>query len=101
MTSDLKSQLAILRRRITRINHKYNSEGVGGAAPPGRSRPPGRLPASESEPSLPGEPAENHHGRYWQAEKFFPNHRCHGTVEFSRLAELSAELLPAISSGRK
>src|SRR5262249_9875480 len=34
-----------------------------------------------------------------QAEKFFANQRRHGNVEFSRLGQLSAELLPAISGG--
>src|SRR5712692_1923885 len=101
MTSDLKAQLAVLRRRVTRINHKYQSEEVCRAASLGRSRASAR-PSQTLEPncdSIPGQLVENDYGHYWQTEKFFPNHRRHGPVEFSRLSELSPDLLPAISSG--
>lgn len=85
MTSDLRSQLAVLRRRVTRINNKY--------------REPVRPAHYNAETVLPGEVIENEHGRYFLSEKFFPNHRRHGSVEFSRLAELSAGWLSAISAG--
>ncbi|MBI3666125.1 MAG: ribonuclease H-like domain-containing protein [Acidobacteria bacterium] len=91
MTSDLKQQLAVLRRRVTRISNKY------------RETAPAAVPASpahyDAEAFLPGEVMENEHGRYFLSEKFFSSHRRHGTVELSRLAELPAELVSAVSSG--
>ncbi len=53
----------------------------------------------EAVASLPGEEVQNALGRYWTTEKFYPHHRRHGTVEISRLSELSGNLLPSISRG--
>ncbi|HZS50016.1 MAG TPA: ribonuclease H-like domain-containing protein [Bryobacterales bacterium] len=117
MTSDLKSQLALLRRRITRINRKYQG-GPAGTSPPGSldgtfalyggsdafspgdsaCEPEIYAPVRYSpEKFVPGSVVENEQGRYFLAEKFFPSHRHHGGIEFSRLNELAGELLPAIS----
>lgn len=49
--------------------------------------------------SLPGQQAENSLGRYWTIEKFYPAHRRHGTVEISRLSELTGDLLTGVSRG--
>jgi uncharacterized protein YprB with RNaseH-like and TPR domain len=85
MITDLKSQLAVLRRRVTRINNKYSAKPA-----------PVRYHA---EALVPGEVVENEHGRYFLSEKLFPGHRSHGNVEFSRIAELSGALLQGISRG--
>lgn len=83
MTADWKSQLALLRGRVTRINHKY--------------REPLKPLRYAAEAILPGREMENEYGRYFLSEKLFPAHRRHGSVELSRLAELSAELPAQIS----
>jgi len=86
MTSGLQSQLGVLRRRITRIDHKYRRDLVS----------PVRY---QAETILPGREIENEQGRYFLSEKFFPHHRSHGSVELSRLAELPGSLLEGISGG--
>ncbi len=116
-SSDLKSQLALLRRRISRINRRHQG-GAAGTSPPGSLN--GTLPVyqgsdafcpgdSVGEPEIyaparyspekfiPGSVAENEQGRYFLAEKFFPSHRRHGAIELWRLNELAGELLPAVS----
>jgi uncharacterized protein YprB with RNaseH-like and TPR domain len=115
MTSDLKSQLAVLRRRVTRIQNKYRRAGAGNggagleqtdtAAEAGFHAAgifPGQIaeaPGAGVENLLSGQIVENEHGRYFQSERFFPNHRRHGSVEFSRLAEMPGGWLEAISRG--
>ena len=84
MTTDLHSQLALLRRRLTRIDNKYR-------------RPPLRPDRYHADDLLPGEIVENSRGRFFLHEKLSPAHRRHGPVEFSSLGELPADLLSAIS----
>ena len=84
--TDLQRQLATLRGRITRINHKYVS-----APPP--------APRVYDTSALPGKVVENAHGRYFLSEKFFPGHRRHGSVEISRLTEMPGEWLSGVSQG--
>jgi uncharacterized protein YprB with RNaseH-like and TPR domain len=86
--SSLQQQLAILRRRVTRVHRRYAAE----TAPPA---PASLLDTS----SLPGHVVENELGRYFLSEKLFPLHRRHGSLEFSRLAEMTGELLSRVSRG--
>ena len=81
-----QAQLAQLRRRIARIES------------PSRDRKEA-VPRAVSQPSLPGNEAQNAHGRYWTTEKFYPHDRRHGAVEISRLAELTGDLLASVSRG--
>src|ERR1700731_1365532 len=113
MTADFKSRLAVLRRRITRIERKprdlrpvmagvdpeLGESGVEGGENQVWHPEPFVPVCYEAEEFIPGEVVENEKGRYFLAEKFFPAHRSHGSVEFSRLAELSPDLLQAASSG--
>lgn len=85
MSTDLKQQLAVLRRRVTMI----------------QNRPRPRLAPIhyDADALMDGKVVENQHGRYFLWERFFPGHRRHGNVEISRLAELPGELLTGVSNG--
>lgn len=93
MTADLKSRLATLRRRATRVSNQYRDAAPAPAGPV----PLEPAPATALETILPGRVVENEHGRFFLAEKFYPAHRRHGSVELSRLAALDPGLLSAIS----
>jgi hypothetical protein len=49
--------------------------------------------------SLPGAESANDLGRFWLAEKFYPGHRRHGTIEISQLGDLPPTLVSDISRG--
>jgi len=91
--SDLQEQLALLRRRIARIDRKY-AEG-----------PPPVKPASERRPEryrveqwLDGREVETPHGKHFETEKLFERHRRHGSMDVLSLEEMPPDLLAAISA---
>lgn len=91
--SDLQEQLALLRRRIARIDRKYA---------PG---PPPVKPASERRPEryrveqwLEGQEVETAHGKHFETEKLFERHRRHGSMDVLSLEEMPPDLLAAISA---
>ena len=82
--SDLQEQLAMLRRRIARIDRKY-------AAP---KLPPVRHPllAPDPEPAryfveewLSGEEVHTDYGCHFETERLYEPHRCHGSLDVSTL----------------
>jgi len=101
MTAVTKADMARLRRRIERIE--------GGRMEPSQPQEsasdhddPFTFEAPEhydAEQCLDGEVMENPHGKYFLHERFYPNHKLHGTFEISRLAATLGEHLPAISKG--
>jgi uncharacterized protein len=92
---DLQEQLAALRRRMARIDRKYESGPPRPAAPP-NPRKPERYFVEEW---LSGEEVETAHGRHFETERFWERHRRHGSAEISELAELPGDLLAPISDG--
>jgi hypothetical protein len=90
---DLQQQLALLRRRMARIDRKY---AAGPPAPPPEPRRPPRYAVEEW---LGGAEVETASGKHWETERFWPRHRRHGSLDLSDLAELPADLLGAISEG--
>jgi hypothetical protein len=88
--SDFQEQLAILRRRIAKIDQKY--------AKPTPQRPP-----AAQEPShtvhLPFEEVETQHGRHYETEKLYERHRRHGSIGIADLEDLPSDLLDTISNG--
>jgi uncharacterized protein len=88
--SDFQEQLAILRRRIAKIDRKY-------------AKPEPRRPPAAQEPShavhLPFEEIETQHGRHYETEKLYERHRRHGSIGIADLEDLPSDLLDAISNG--
>ena len=88
--SDFQEQLAILRRRIAKIDQKY--------AKPARQRSlaaPNPLPTTH----LPFDEVETQHGRHYETEKLYERHRRHGSIGIADLEDLSGDLLDTISNG--
>jgi uncharacterized protein YprB with RNaseH-like and TPR domain len=88
--SDFQEQLAILRRRIAKIDQKY--------AKPALQRPPvahERLHV----PHLPFDEVETAHGRHYETEKLYERHRRHGSIGIADLEDLPVDLLDTISNG--
>ncbi len=96
---DLQEQLAILRRKIRRIDRKY-------ASPRPESQP---TPAPHPEDFAPlhhfidefmsGEVVQTPHGEHFETEKLYARHRRHGSMDISVLAELPDDLLDSLSEG--
>ena len=88
--SDFQEQLAILRRRIAKIDLKY--------AKPAPKRPAATLDPAPS-PHLPFDEVETAHGRHYETEKLYERHRRHGSIGIADLEDLSGDLLDTISNG--
>ncbi len=91
--SDLQHQLALLRRRIARVDRKY---AVGPPAPRPDPRRPERYFVEEW---LGGAEVETAFGKHFETERLWQRHRRHGSMDISTLAELPPDLLEAISGG--
>lgn len=90
--SDLQGQLAILRRKVARIDKKY-ANGVPTPAAPVDHRP-ARYFVDEW---MSGEVVETPFGRHFETEKLYERHRRHGSMDISNLLELPEDLLGALS----
>ena len=93
---DIQEQLAALRQRIARVDRKYDRKYPNPATAP---RPPLRHGGEFVEELLSGEVVETPLGRHFETEKLWANHRRHGSVYISDLAELPADLLDPLSDG--
>ncbi len=91
--SDLQHQLALLKRRIARIDRKY----AGG--PPAPPSAPRRTQRYFVEEWMGGREIETPLGKHFETERIWLRHRRHGSIDISTLAELPADLLAAISGG--
>jgi uncharacterized protein YprB with RNaseH-like and TPR domain len=88
--SDFQEQLAVLRRRIAKIDQKY-------------AKPSPRLSATHNPPAtthLPFDEVETAHGRHCETEKLYERHRRHGSIGIADLEDLTPDLLDAISNGQ-
>ena len=92
---DIQEQLALLKRRIARIDRKY-SRGVPAPPPAARDVRPARYFVDEW---MSGREVETPHGRHFESERTWQRHRRHGSVDISVLDELPPDLLSAISAG--
>jgi uncharacterized protein YprB with RNaseH-like and TPR domain len=95
--SDLQEQLALLRRRIAKIDRKFAGAPARPAAPP---------PFVDDRPAryfvdewLSGEENRTPHGCHFCTDKIWERHRRHGSLDISSLVEMPADLLTAISDG--
>jgi uncharacterized protein len=92
--SDFQDQLALLRRRIAKIDKKY-------ADPKPRRQPAPPMPALIPTPEdyLAGNEIETEHGRHFETEKLYERHRRHGSIGIADLEDLPHDLLHSISNG--
>jgi len=88
---DLQEQLAILRRKVARIDRKYAEASQTPAA------------AVDNRPSryfieqwMSGEVVETPLGTHFETEKLYERHRRHGSMDLSNLLELPEDLLGAL-----
>jgi uncharacterized protein YprB with RNaseH-like and TPR domain len=88
--SELQEQLALLRRKIARIDRKYEN----GPPPAATPQKPERYSAEQW---LPGEVVETPHGRHYETERLYERHRRHGSMDISSLAELPEDLLSPLT----
>jgi len=96
---DLQEQLAILRRRMRRIDRKYATrQPKAGEAAEEKASDRGPLHWFIDE-YLSGDVVETPHGSHFETEKLYERHRRHGSMDISNLAELPEDLLDALSGG--
>lgn len=93
---DPQEQLALLRRRIARIDRKWASKPPGQPAPPRGGLRPARWFAEEV---LSGEVVATPFGEHFETEKIWERHRRHGSMDISSLCELPCDLLDSLSGG--
>ncbi|MCS7314258.1 MAG: ribonuclease H-like domain-containing protein [Bryobacterales bacterium] len=94
MGEDIQDLLAVLKRKIERINRKYAAD-----ASPTRRSEPERCAPSCIERWLPGQLIETPRGRHFETERLWERHRRHGCIEIEALAALPADLLDRLSEG--
>jgi uncharacterized protein YprB with RNaseH-like and TPR domain len=91
---DLQQQLAALRQRIARVDRKWSKD-----PPPVAPRTPERIRGDFIDELLSGEVMKTPLGEHFETEKLWENHRRHGSVYISDLAELPEDLLDGLSDG--
>lgn len=119
--SDIKEQLAVLRRRVARIDKKFDEQYRSAVtAPaddldlagteknaPGQHPPPAQAPRWDNlrparyfiEEWMSGQVVETPHGEHFETERIYERHRRHGSMDVSSLEEMPDDLLGSISSG--
>ena len=95
---DIQDQLAILRKRIARIDRKWEQRAnVPSAAAPALAFDPN--PARYFvEEYLSGEEVITPHGRHFETERLYERHRRYGSLGMGDLHDLPDDLLDAISA---
>ena len=95
---DIQQQLALLRRRIARIDRKWTASPapVEPAPPRLRDLRPARYFVEEL---MSGEVVRTAAGEHFETEKLFERHRRHGSMDLSNLGELPPDLLDSLSGG--
>jgi uncharacterized protein YprB with RNaseH-like and TPR domain len=94
---NIQAQLAALRRRIARIDRKY--ESVAAPTATAARRHPDATASQFIQDLMSGEVVRTPLGEHFETEKLWERHRRHGSVDISDLAELPENLLDALSSG--
>jgi len=93
---DIQLQLAALRQRIARVDRKWSKAPRPSMSPP--PVPPRTVTRPGSEfihELLSGQVVQTAFGQHFETEKLWENHRRHGSVYISDLAELPEDLSPA------
>ncbi len=97
MGVDIQEQLAILRRRIAKIDSRFAQK----EKPPAPQPPPFDPKPSRYfiEDWCSGAEVETPLGRHFETERLYESHRRHGSLDISTLCDLPDDLLDAISEG--
>jgi len=95
--SDLQEQLAMLRRRIRRIDAKYAR--MAAEAPEKKEIPPEEFAPMHhfADEFMSGEVVETAFGTHFETERLYERHRRHGSMDISNLQELPEDLLGPLS----
>lgn len=93
--ADFQEQLALLRRKIARIDRKYSSPSPRPPLSPSQLRPARYF----IEELLSGRVVQTPFGEHFETEKLWERHRRHGSIYISDLAELPEDLLDSLSEG--
>jgi uncharacterized protein YprB with RNaseH-like and TPR domain len=92
---DIQEQLAILKRRIAKIDRKFTRDTPVARIPPPRlDLRPARYFIEEY---VSGTEVTTPHGCHFETERLYESHRRHGSLYISALYELPEDLLDAIS----
>ena len=94
-----KADIERLRRRVERIEASRAAPAPPPVPADDRDEACEPDEALDIESCLNGQVIENADGRFFLAERFYPNHRRHGSFEISRLGETPGEWLSAVSRG--
>ncbi len=92
--SDFQEQLAHLRRRIAKIDKKYQAPKRPAPSPSKRE------PLAFPEEWLHGQEVATAHGVHYETERLYERQRRHGSVGIVDLEGLSPDLLDPISNGQ-
>jgi uncharacterized protein YprB with RNaseH-like and TPR domain len=95
---DIQEQLALLRKRIARIDRKY-ANNPPAAQPEEPPRPDLRPARYFVENLISGEVVKTGFGEHFETEKLWENHRRHGSMDIGSLIELPHDLLDPLSGG--
>jgi uncharacterized protein len=93
---DIQEQLALLRRRIARIDRKWAEKPP---APPAPSPRADYAAGRALENVVSGEVVATAHGEHFETERLWESHRRHGSIDISSLYELPHDLLDSLSGG--
>src|SRR6266542_27476 len=97
---DLQEQLALLRRRIARIDRKYADVPAPDGTATARARVREPAPVRyQIEDVVSGEVVTTPLGEHFETERLWGRHRRHGSVDISGLDELPHDLLDSLSDG--
>jgi hypothetical protein len=115
---EIQQQLAALRRRIARIDRKYETRESTARSRRGTFFPHAPDDGHDAFPApfeqreqlldpdrfhvdewLSGHEVESTHGKHFETEKLYERHRRHGSADIGALAELPCDLLDLISAG--
>ncbi len=93
---DIQQQLAALRKRMAGVDKKWAAPGPAPAPALKNGRPTRHEFIEEL---LSGEVVTTPFGQHFETERLWENHRRHGSVYISDLAELPEDLLEPLSAG--
>jgi uncharacterized protein YprB with RNaseH-like and TPR domain len=97
VAGDLQEQLAILRRRIAKIDSRFaQKESIAVPPPTWSGQKPARYFIEEWST---GSEVQTPFGCHFETERLYESHRRHGSFDLSTLNELPEDLLDAMSEG--